>query len=65
MNILSFPRNLVKRQDVMKKRRSFTLPKAWVFTHDHNFFYLKFDSRLAKRLYKPKRYKKVKVKWYG
>jgi hypothetical protein len=49
----------------MKKRRTFDMPKAWVFSHDKDNFYLKFDERLAKRTYmKRTRYREVKVKWY-
>jgi len=51
MNILSFPRKSIKRQEVMKKRRFFNMPKAWLFSKDKKNFYLKFDPILAKRIY--------------
>jgi hypothetical protein len=63
MTVLSYSRRLVKRQEVQKQRRSFALPKAWVFSNDKDFFYLKFDEKKARRFYKPKRFKEVKVKW--
>jgi hypothetical protein len=65
MNVLSYSRRLVKRQDVMKQRRSFSMPKAWKFSHDKVNFYLKFDEKLAKRLYNKRKYNRpVQVKWY-
>ena len=51
MNVLSFPRKLTKRQEVMKKRRSINMPKAWKFSKDKLNFYLRFDPILAKRFY--------------
>ena len=51
MTILPFSRKLFKRQEVMKKRRFFTMPIAWIFTKDKKNYYLKFDEKLARKLY--------------
>jgi hypothetical protein len=49
----------------MKERRSFSMPKAWRFSHDRANFYLKFDEKLAKKYYTKKRRKpKMRVEWW-
>ena len=60
MKLLSFPRKATKRQEVMKKRRFFNMPKAWIFTKDKKNYYLKFDERLARKLYSHPR----KARWF-
>lgn len=54
MTILSFSRKLVKRQEVMKKRRTFKMPRAWKFSKDSANFYLRFDEKEARKMYRGK-----------
>lgn len=61
MKVLSFPRKLTKRQEVMKKRRFFNMPKAWRFSKDKVNYYFTFDPLLAKKLYS--KYRKVS-RWF-